>query len=253
MAAKVSATLPRFLAPALSHAGDEVVLSPEESHHLTRVLRLGAGDRIAVFDGRGREFLARIVRADRSAAVVSLLDAVEPVPEPRVPISIVQSVLKASAMDDVVRDATMIGAASIEPVWTAHVAIRGGIRSKVSFTERWQRIALASVKQCRRAVLPVVHPTRRIEDWLSSTGAELRLLCVEPSTAADARPLRSFVGATSPASAALMIGPEGGWSAAEVKAAMHAGCVPVTLGHLTLRADAVALVAASLIRLIWDD
>ena len=81
---------------------------------------------------------------------------------------------------------------------------------------------------------------------------ELRLLFVEPSSECESRSLRSFIGGPRPASAALIVGPEGGWSHDEIESAVEAGCVAVTLGDLTLRADAVALAAASVIRFLWE-
>src|SRR5687767_3188710 len=99
MSSKASHVLPRFLAPELGSEGEIAVLPADESHHLTRVLRLVAGDRVAVFDGRGREFAAEIERADRISARVRLLTPIEAAPEPRVPYVLVQAALKGSAMD----------------------------------------------------------------------------------------------------------------------------------------------------------
>src|SRR5436190_15262674 len=102
----------RFFAPALD-PGDETVLLPrDEAEHLTRVLRLGVGDTVAVFDGRGREFLARIASADRRDVRVQLLSRLEPPAEPTVPLTLAQAVLKGEKMDDVVRDAVMLGVAA---------------------------------------------------------------------------------------------------------------------------------------------
>lgn len=249
MSSKNPHTLPRFLVPELGSEGDKAVLPPAESHHLTRVLRLSASDRIAVFDGKGREFLAHIDRADRHAAVVTLVAPVEPVPEPRVPFAVVQALLKGTAMDDVVRDATMLGAATIEPVMTTHVVRKG---FKPAPRDRWQRIALASSKQCHRAVVPEVLPVRNFDGWLRASAQELRLLFLEPSSDEKSRSLRSLLGTPAPASAALIVGPEGGWNNVEIEAALNAGCVAVSLGPLTLRADAFALAAASAFRMLWE-
>jgi 16S rRNA (uracil1498-N3)-methyltransferase len=243
-------SLPRFLVPELGREGDRAVLPAAESHHLARVLRLVGGNRIAVFDGKGREFVARIDRSDRTAASVTLLAPLEPAAEPRVPFALVQALLKGTAMDDVVRDATMLGAATIEPVVTTHVVKKG---FKPAAVDRWQRVALASVKQCRRAVVPGVAPIQRFEDWLKSSHYELRLLFVEPSSSAEPRSLKSLMGGPPPASAALVVGPEGGWNPPEIQSALAAGCTPVTLGSLTLRADAVAIAAASVFRFLWDE
>jgi 16S rRNA (uracil1498-N3)-methyltransferase len=247
-----SHTSPRFLVPELGGEDDVVVLPPGESHHLALVLRLGPGDRVGVFDGNGREFIAEVVRADRTASRVRLIRPAESAPEPHVPFSLVQAVLKGTAMDDVVRDATMLGARDIEPVITSHVAVKESVIGKPAMVERWRRVALASAKQCRRAVLPVVHPARSFAEWLATRDERLRLMFVEPSADWEVRALRSFLGHPAPASAALIVGPEGGWSRSEIESAVAAGCVPVSLGRLTMRADAMTVAAASLFRFVWD-
>src|SRR5437762_3331820 len=108
----------RFFAPALD-AGDETVALPrDEAEHLRRVLRLGVGDTVSVFDGRGHEFLARVVAAAPRDTRVQLVSRVEPPAEPIVPLTLVQAVLKSDKMDDVVRDAVMLGVSAIQPLIT---------------------------------------------------------------------------------------------------------------------------------------
>src|SRR5688572_6704358 len=215
MSTKPSEMLPRFLVPDLGSEGESAVLPADESHHLARVLRLVAGERVAVFDGKGREFAAQVEHADRTRASVRLLAPIEPAPEPRVPFVLVQAVLKGPAMDDIVRDATMVGARAIQPVLTSHVVVKN---LKRAVTERWQRVALASAKQCRRAVVPEVGSTQPFQKWLESRENDLRLLFVEPSAGWHAVSPRSFIGQPPPASAAVIVGPEGGWSRAEIQA-----------------------------------
>src|SRR4249920_2476565 len=108
----------RFFAPSMDPGDETVALPREEAQQLTRVLRLGVGDTVAIFDGRGHEFLARVASAVRRDVRVQLLSRVEPAAEPPVPITLAQAVLKADKMDDVVRDAVMLGVAAIQPLVT---------------------------------------------------------------------------------------------------------------------------------------
>src|SRR5262245_53459382 len=248
MVTKPERILPRFLARDLDPEGSEVTLPPEEARHATRVLRLGAGDAIAVFNGRGHEVVARIVTAGRDTVTAVLESRVHTAPEPAVPLTLVQAVLKTSAMDEVVRDATMMGVAIIQPIITAHTITK----TRADSAGRWKRIAISSAKQCRRATIPRILPPIAISDWLTSNDRALSLIFVEPSAAADVRSLRGFIGAPPPRDAALIVGPEGGWSAEELAAAVASRCVPVTLGHLTLRADAVPIAAIAALRLLWE-
>ncbi|HSL22313.1 MAG TPA: 16S rRNA (uracil(1498)-N(3))-methyltransferase [Vicinamibacterales bacterium] len=245
--------LPRFHAPFTPEAGAVVTLPEEEARHATRVLRLGAGESIAVFDGAGREWRARIVAASRSAVRVKLLEPMVPARESRVRLILLQAVLKGDHMDAVVRDATMAGAAAIVPVITSRTIPSSAAAAGRKAPERWKRVALASAKQCRRAVLPEIVPAAPLADALSGLGAQsaqLRLLLAEPATGMQARMPSSFA---APPSAALATGPEGGWSPDELALLAKSGFVAVTLGALTLRADAAALVAFSMLRALWQD
>jgi len=238
----------RFFAPALD-PGDEAVLLPkDEAEHLTRVLRLTIGDTVSVFDGRGHEFTARIVRARRDEVVAELVEPATPAREPAVPFTLVQAVLKGPAMDDAIRDAAMMGAAAIQPVLTAHTVVK--VRPDAA--ERWQRVAIASAKQCRRATVPPLLAPSTLDRWLSSNDRTLTLMLVEPSAVAEPRSLRTLLGTPAPKDAALLVGPEGGWAREEILLALAAGSVPVTLGGLTLRADAVPIAAISVFRFLWE-
>jgi RsmE family RNA methyltransferase len=95
-----------------------VTLPRDESEHLTRVLRLGAGDMVAVFDGRGHEFTARVVRADHRDARVQIVARVDAAAEPGVALTLAQAVLKGDKMDDIVRDAVMLGVRAVQPLVT---------------------------------------------------------------------------------------------------------------------------------------
>jgi 16S rRNA (uracil1498-N3)-methyltransferase len=246
--------LPRFYAPDLDPSQKRVVLPGDESHHLVRVLRLSGGDRVVVFDGRGAQFIGRVERADRHAATVGLLDSMEAAPASRVPITLVQGVLKGDKMESVVRDATMAGVTRIAPVVTERSLVRIDTLSKSHARERWRRVAVSSAKQCGQARLPEIDQPLTFGEWLQQPAEETRLLLVEPSTGAgSATPLRRALEGARPASAACIVGPEGGWSATELRAATDAECRLVTLGSMTLRADAAGLVAVSLVSFALDD
>ena len=241
--------LPRFLAESIDADAGTARLTEDEARHLSQVLRLGTGDEVAVFDGSGREFRARVERAGKDGADLRLLEEFPAAPEPAVRLTLAQAAIKGDKMDDVVRDATMMGVAAIEPLVTEHTAahMKAG-----RAPERWRRIAVASAKQCRRAVVPAIGPGSAFLDWLPQDSAGLRLLLLEPSAAVEGHPV-STLGSARPASASLMVGPEGGWSVKEIEAAVRAGCVPITLGRRTLRADAVPIVAIGLLQFIWGD
>lgn len=244
-------SLHRFFAPALDAGDDLVTLPRDEAEHLTRVLRLGPGDSVSVFNGRGDEFLARVESAARRDARVQLLQRVTPAPESTTPITLVQAVLKGDKMDDVVRDAVMLGVSAIQPIVTRRTEVTVAAIMRGARVERWQRIALASVKQSRRAVLPEILTPLPFETWLDEPAADIRLFLAEPGIEGS-EPLAVFKTAPVPMSAALVVGPEGGWDAAECARARQHGLRLASLGGRTLRADAVPIAALSVLQFLWD-
>jgi len=240
--------LPRFYAPDLDPDLASVMLPADEARHLTRVLRLGAGAEVAVFDGRGAEYRAVVEAAVRETASLRIVERLPATPSPVVRVHLVLAVLKGDSMDAAVRDATMMGAASIIPVLSAHTDVKPSFARRPETLARWGRVAMASVKQCRRATLPVIPETQNLDDWLASTIlGETRLMFVEPSAAAATLPLRAALATPPPSTVTILLGPEGGWSAEELEAATAAGCVLVMLGPLTLRADSMPVAAMAAI------
>jgi 16S rRNA (uracil1498-N3)-methyltransferase len=244
----------RFFAPAASAPGDRVTLPDDEAEHLTRVLRLAAGDRVRVFNGRGAEFESIVEAAGRDGVHLRVGSPRDAVPEPRVAVTLAQAVLKGDKMDDVVRDAVMIGVAAIQPIITAHTESSTGLLERGKRRDRWARIAVSSAKQCGRAVVPPILAPQPF-----SIGAGMPrdaalpvpiIMLVEPG-AASGLPLGELDLAMPP-QATLLVGPEGGWSAEEVREGAGFGSL-VTLGQRTLRADAIALVALSALFARWGE
>jgi 16S rRNA (uracil1498-N3)-methyltransferase len=248
----------RFFAPSLDPGDETVTLPREESEHLTRVLRLTVGDIVAVFDGRGHEFLARVTGAavgpDRRREIaVQLLSRVEPAVEPSVALTLVQAVLKADKMDDIVRDAVMLGAAAIHPIISHRTEATVAAVMRGSRLQRWRRVALASVKQSRRATLPEIRMPLGFKDFLAEPPPALRLMLVEPSAGVRVESIGVLRQEPPPADAAVLVGPEGGWTEEECAAARAQGVRLICLGQRTLRADAAPIAAISVLQFLWND
>jgi 16S rRNA (uracil1498-N3)-methyltransferase len=233
--------LPRFYAPDLDPESGSARLGPDEAHHLTRVLRLVSGDIVTVFNGRGVEWRARVGRASREAATLHLLEPLV-ARMPHVAITLVQAVIKGNAMEDVVRDCTMIGVAAIQPVISERTTVKR--RVLAAAYERWRRIALSSAKQCGT----------RFSEWMPAHLPEQSYFLIEPGASLpDVTTVRQLARVPAPSSALLVVGPEGGWTESERAGAMTAGALPLSLGPLTLRANAVALAAGAALISIWEE
>ena len=243
----------RFFAPDLDPGDEAVTLPHDESEHLTRVLRLGVGDTVSVFDGRGHEFAAKVVRADHREARVQVVSRIEPAAEPGVSLTLAQAVLKGEKMDDIVRDAVMLGVAAVQPLVTARAETTVAALARGARPDRWRRVALASVKQSGRAVLPEIRRPLTLEAYLDDPAAALMLMLVEPGADAEVEPISALRDLPVPQDAAILIGPEGGWVAAEWTAARARGARLVSLGRRTLRADAAPVAAISVLQFVWGD
>jgi 16S rRNA (uracil1498-N3)-methyltransferase len=237
----------RFYAPAAGVTGDRILLPVDEAEHLTRVLRLSIGDRVRVFNGRGAEYEAVVDATDREGVRLTIGAPCSTAPEPRVAITLAQAVLKGDKMDEVVRDAVMIGVAAIQPLVTARTEITVAALNRGRRRERWERIAVASAKQCGRAVVPrILEP----QPFAAVSVPTPVFVLAEPGLGSGV-PLREL-DADIPDQATLLVGPEGGWTAEEVRVAAALGTL-VTLGGRTLRADAMALVALAAMFAWWRE
>jgi 16S rRNA (uracil1498-N3)-methyltransferase len=230
------------------------------------VLRLGAGARVLVFDGRGTQYLARIATAAKDSVTLVLLEPAPSASEPRVRLTLAQAVLKGDKMDAVVRDATMMGVSAVIPLITDRTVIPRSAVELGRVRERWHRIAVASAKQCGRAIVPEIGPPERLTALFEAQDAPdvLRIQLVEPGAAAA--PAASATAAsettqTSPddglpddpseAGVLIAIGPEGGWAPEEMEQARQAKWRPWTIGGRTLRAESAPLAALSILTYAW--
>jgi 16S rRNA (uracil1498-N3)-methyltransferase len=244
----------RFYAPAAGEPGQRVVLPEEEAAHLVRVLRMRRGDVIHVLNGRGGLFEAVVAEAGREEVVVVLGAARPAAPEPRVAVTLAMAVLKGDRMDDVVRDAVMLGVAAIQPLVTSRTEVDPAALGRAKRTGRWRRVAVSSMKQCGRGYVPPVFEPITVEALQSNLAAATPsrpvILLLEPG-AGPAHRLRDLPAAPPPA-ATLIVGPEGGWSATE-REVLAAHAESITLGPRTLRADATPLVALSALFTHWHE
>ncbi|MCX6542797.1 MAG: RsmE family RNA methyltransferase [Acidobacteria bacterium] len=243
----------RFYAPALQADSGVIELPAGEAEHLTRVLRLGVGADVRVFDGRGLECEARVAQAARKDVRLDVGARVEAAPEPRVRVTLAQAVLKGDKTDGIIRDAVMLGVTAILPLLTARTDVPESALASGTRLERWRRIMVASVKQCGRAVVPDLLAPVRLDACLRQGFDGVRVLLAEPGAAADARTGETIRSMKPFDAAQVLVGPEGGWAPEEVSLARDAGCLLITFGQRTFRADAVPLVALGVLQYLWGD
>jgi 16S rRNA (uracil1498-N3)-methyltransferase len=244
--------MPDFRAYAPSTAADtrEIVLSAEESHHLVVVNRCSRGDPVVAFDGHGREWTCECKDPARNGAVLRVKESRQVPPLP-CSITLAQALPKGSTMDEIVRQATEIGASRIVPLFSERTQIHFDADRAEKKVEKWRTGAIEAAKQCGNPWLPAISPIQDFSAFLKNT-AEFDLKLVA-SLHAGATSLGHALAryrdkhGRPPQKALWLIGPEGDFSPAEMTAAVMAGFAPVSLGPLVLRCDTAAVYALSVL------
>ena len=244
-------SVPRLHVPGLAGvlaSGGDVAVPEAAAHHAARVLRLRAGDRVALFTGDGGEYDAQIARVDRRAVTATVGDFKPIERESPLRVTLVQAIAAGDAMDYAIRKSVELGAAAIQPVVTARSApLPDGERVRAR-AARWQQIAVAACEQCGRNRVPVVHAPLALAAWLGARDAAAPALMLAPDAS-------RALGELAPPAAALdvLVGPEGGFDEAESATCRAAGLLAVRIGPRVLRTETAgpALLAAA--NVLWGD
>jgi len=224
------------LAIAPSQLQDEkVVLTTQQQHYLSRVLRLRSGDRFIAMDGLGKWWLAQLAGAE--AQILEQLSVQTELP---VSITLMVALPKGNGFDEVVRCCTELGVACIAPV----VSDRTLLNPSPQKLERWQRIAQEAAEQSERLFVPTILEPVPFATAISTATATHPYLCVARGSHSHLQQALNSVSTTS--QILIATGPEGGWTASEVESAIAAGFQPVSLGRRILRAVTAPVVALSL-------
>ena len=223
---------------------ETLTLSKEESFHLAKVLRARNGEAVAAFDGKGTVFIGKIIGGDAKALTISV-ESRSCVPAPQCRLALAQAMPKGSLMDDVIRQATEIGAARIFPLASARSEVKLDAKRAEHKLERWRAIAVEACKQCGNAfvpeIFPVMTPDAFFKTQVPERGHALWITAsLEEGTRSCTEIAREYA-ANPPEEILWLVGPEGDFSPEEYVLARSAGCVPARLGDNVLRAVTAAI------------
>ena len=217
--------------------------------HMTRVLRLVAGDRVTVFNGDGNDYPARIAAIRGSRVDIEVLEQRQARPESPLALRLVQGIARAERMDLIVQKATELGVVAIQPVMTARSVVRLDAKTTERRLAHWRGIVIAACEQCGRARLPAVAVPLPLSEWLAQPALEsvrrLQLAVDAPESLGSA--------AAGAGSIELLIGPEGGLDESEQKSAASAGYRSCSIGPRVLRTETAALAALALLQAAAGD
>lgn len=225
----------------------EAEILGEEARHLTRVLRVEAGQHYEISDNR-QAWLAEIVTARKEHVVFQTIEKLPDEP-PEVRVTLLAALIKFDHFEWLVEKATELGVERIIPVETIR-SERGLERAAAKRIERWRRIVVESSQQCRRTFLPAVEEPVEFEAAIAAA-AGFRFVLDEQ---AGARPLMKVLP-EQPAitdTVALLVGPEGGWTGSEREQFIAAGWTAISLGRRILRAETAAMAALAVVASWWQ-
>ena len=235
-----------YVAGPLSPAA-RVQVTGTAAAHITRVLRLAAGDAVTLFNGDGCDYPARITDVQAGVVTAAIEGAAAARPESPLAVTLVQAITRADRMDFVIQKATELGVSTIQPVATARSVVKLDAGSVAKKLARWQAIAIAACEQSGRARLPRLDAPLSLRDWLlrPAQGSALRVQLVPDAATA-------LTGAGAGA-IELLIGPEGGLDPTEQEAAEQAGYRACHLGPRVLRSETAALTALAVLQATAGD
>lgn len=235
--------VPHSLAP-----GAGLVLDPERSHYVSRVLRLRAGDDLVLFDGSGREHAGSVSSASREGVTVSVGAARECDVESPLAVRLIQGLSRGDRMDFVVQKATELGVQRITPVITEFSVVRLDAAKAEKRVEHWTRIARSACEQCGRNRIPAIDPPQPFPGVLGPEAAGSARVVLHPGAAGTLSSLQV------PASRIeLLVGPEGGLSDGEIEQATAAGYLACSFGSRVLRTETAAIAALAVLQARYGD
>jgi 16S rRNA (uracil1498-N3)-methyltransferase len=235
--------------PARLNTGEEVVLEGVLFVALNKREPL-LGEIITVTDSSGRWFRGRIVELKEDQARILLFEEMRGPAEPVFDLFLFQALPAKERMELIIQKATELGAKAIIPFKSQHSISLRERELRQPKAHRWQHIALKAAKQCRRGLVPAVGPYCSYEQALEQARSlELKIVLWERGEERLASVLR---GMSPSRSVALMVGPEGGWSEAEIRQARESGFMPVNLGGRILRTETAAIAACAILLYEWD-
>ncbi|MFN0148466.1 MAG: RsmE family RNA methyltransferase [Dehalococcoidia bacterium] len=234
------AHLPRIYTPAHLASGP-FTLDAEQSRRLSVVARVRAGDPLRLFNGDGREWHALVETAGARGVVVQVVEVARQAPPEAVIVEVWLSLVRPNRFDWALEKCTEAGADVVRPLIVEHGARGEG--SSAARQERWRRIVVEAAEQCGRLYLPVVEGPAGFAEVVGRYRGTLLITERGGRAWSAVVPLLPSSGPV-----AVAVGPEGGWSAEEMRLAASKGAITATLGPNVLRSETAAVAGVALLR-----
>lgn len=234
-------------------SGEEFLLDEEQSGHV-RVMRLQSGGEVEFFDGVGTSADGVIVSCAGRKTTARMIEIRETNDKPPFEITIIQGLPKSDKMDYIIQKCTELGVTTLFPIETRWSVARLNPDNAESKAARWRKIAIEAARQCGRVHVPLIKTSASFESACRNSDADMKLLfdCGAGRPLADYIDERRAIGAATK-SAAIAVGPEGGFSPEEVVTAADCGFSIISLGGRILRTETAAGAVASVLNFLFGD
>lgn len=224
----------------------EQMLEGDLAHYISRVLRLGPGAPVQIFNGSGQEWPGEVLEAGKRQVRIKLAAPLEGLAESPLQVHLGQAMSRGERMDWAIQKAVELGVAQITPLFTERCEVRLQGERADKRQQHWQQVAISACEQCGRSVVPTVNPPVALTDWLAILNTDLKLVLHH-------RTSQRLSSLTPPQTLGLLIGPEGGLSATEISQAEAAGFHAARFGPRVLRTETAPVVALSIVQQLWGD
>lgn len=238
--------IPRIYLADADHGVTRLNLPEGAFGHLVRVLRLGDGADLEVFNGRGQRFSARLQAVGKRSAEVELLNALPSTTASPLHTHLGLVLSKGDRFDYALQKATELGVSAITPLTSERCDLKLKADRQEKKWQHWQGVLASACEQCGQDQLPLLGEIHSLERWVSTQDSALKLVL---HTAAE----KPKFPATSPTGVSFLIGPEGGLTDLEVAAACNAGFQSWQLGPRILRTETAPVVMLALLQQRWGD
>ncbi|QSX41313.1 16S rRNA (uracil(1498)-N(3))-methyltransferase [Shewanella cyperi] len=239
--------VPRIYQPFPLSPGAELALDEDGAAHIGRVLRMGPGEQLCLFNGDGKDYLAEITEAGKKSVTVRVLSGQTNESESPLHLHLGQVISRGDRMDFTLQKSVELGVNTITPLFSERCGVKLSGERLDKRIQQWQKIVISACEQSGRSTVPEVRPAMELADWCAENTTALKLnLHPRAAHGINGLPLENK-------RIRLLIGPEGGLSAEEIAMTENHAFTDVLLGPRVLRTETAALTAITALQLRLGD
>ncbi len=226
--------------------GNQAIITGDDVHHITKVLRSKAGDKVICADGEGLSVICKIITIASDKVSCEIISSLKENRESKYEIILAQALPKADKMDLIIQKGTEIGVKQFIPFESERTVVQWNDKKKQKHYERWSKIAKEAAEQAHRNIIPKISLIVTFNQLLRGIGQSYAFIANEKEGQLSLhQSLNQYIQSENRSKILLIIGPEGGFSEKEVIEAINAGAISISLGKRILRTETAGLVGAA--------